>query len=129
MSKAWGGKVSDKVITQQSGFLKHIWYGDVVLADRGFNVSEDLAVLGAHLKIPAFTKGKKQLTQEEVETTRQLARSRIHIERVIGQLRKILSFTLPISLLKRPSDTEITTIDKILTVCAALTNLSEPVLH
>uniref|UniRef100_A0A1X7VWW9 DDE Tnp4 domain-containing protein n=1 Tax=Amphimedon queenslandica TaxID=400682 RepID=A0A1X7VWW9_AMPQE len=88
LSKAWGAKVSDKVITQQSGFLKHIWYGDVVLADRGFNVSEDLAVLGTCLKISAFTKGKKQLTQKEVET-RQLAWSCIHIERVIGQLRNI----------------------------------------
>ena len=33
ISKAWGGRVSDKVITQKSGFLNKIKYGDVVMAD------------------------------------------------------------------------------------------------
>ena len=44
VSKAWGGRVSDKVITQQSSFLDHINYGDVVMADRDFNIQDDLAV-------------------------------------------------------------------------------------
>ena len=53
---------------------------------------------------------------------------RIHVERVIGQLRKkytILRNTLPVSLIKCPSDCDKTncTIDRILTVTAALTNL------
>ena len=46
---------------------------------------------------------------------------RIHVERVIGQLRnkyKILQRTLPITLIKRPSDKVVT---------AALTNLSRSV--
>ena len=84
ISKAWGGRVSDKVITQKSGFLDKIKYGDVVMADRGFNIPDELAINGARLEIPAFTKGKKQLSREEVEKTRQLARVRIHVERVIG---------------------------------------------
>ena len=132
ISKAWGGRVSDKVITQQSGFLDHINYGDVVMADRGFNIQDDLAVRGAELLIPAFTRQKKQLTNQEVETTRKLARLRIHVERVIGQLRKkykILKNTLPISLLKSPSDEHkvLCTIDRIIIVTAALTNLSPSV--
>ena len=48
---------------------------------------------------------------------------------VIGQLRKkykILRGTLPITLVKRPSDTK-PTIDLILVVTAALTNLSASV--
>ena len=49
--------MSDKVITQKSGFLKYIQQGDVVMADRGFNIHDDLAIQGAYLKIPAFTKG------------------------------------------------------------------------
>jgi len=81
------------------------------------------------LEIPAFTKGK-QLSQEEVEQSRQLSRVRIHVERVIGQLRKkctILAGPLLISLIKKPADTTVTTIDKILVVTAALTNLSKSV--
>jgi hypothetical protein len=47
ISKAWGGCVSDKVITQQYGFLNYLNFGDEVLADRGFNIQDDLAVCGA----------------------------------------------------------------------------------
>ena len=132
ISQAWGGRISDKEITQRSGFLDKIEYGDDVMADRGFNVADDLAVCGSKLLMPAFTRGKPQLSQKEVEKTRQLARVRIHVERVIGQMRKkykILSNTLPISLVKCPSDADRTncTIDRILIVTAALTNLSNSV--
>ena len=80
--------MSDKVITQQSGFLEHIDLGDVALADRGFNIYHELAIRGAKLEIPVFTWGKQQLSRKEVEKTRQLATVRIHVERVIGQMRK-----------------------------------------
>ena len=123
--------MSDKVITQECGFLDHIKYGDVVLADRGFNITDELAIRGATLEIPSFTRGNMQLSQKEVEKSCQLSRVRIHVERVIGQLRKkykILQGTLPITLIKRLSDTSnITMIDRILVVTAALTNLSTSV--
>ena len=73
ISNAWGGRVSDKVITQECGFLDHIEYDDVILADRGFNISDKLAIRGAKLEIPSFTKGKTQLSQKEVEKSHQLA--------------------------------------------------------
>ena len=94
ISSAWGGRVSDKVITQQCGFLKHIDPGDIILADQGFNVHDDIAIRGGKLELPAFTKGKKQLSREEVEKSRQISRVGIHVERVIGQLRKNTSFLL-----------------------------------
>ena len=111
-------------------FLHHIEPGDLVLADRGFNIAEDLALYGAKLEIPAFTKGKKQLSQE-VEYSQRLAKVRIHVERVIGLLKKytILQSVLPVSLIKHTGDEEYATIDRILTVCASLTNLSPSILH
>ena len=119
--------MSDKTITQECGFLDRIKYGDVVLADRRFNVVDELAIRGATLEIPAFTKGKMQLTQKEIEKSCPLSRVRIHVEHVIGQLRKkykILQGTLPITLIKRPSDPgNVATIDSVLVVGAALTNL------
>ena len=124
--QCWGGRVSDKVITQESNFLRHLQQDDVVLADRGFTIADDLAIHGAKLEIPAFTRGKSQLTQREVEYSKQLSTVRIHVERVIGQLKKkfkILKGPLPINLLKHKDDTDVSNIDKILHVCAALTNL------
>ena len=61
--------------------------------------------------------------------TRQISSVRIHVERVIGLLRnkyRIIQGTLPISLIKRPSEST-PTIDKILLVCAGLTNLSKSI--
>ena len=81
VSKGWGGRVSDKIITQKSGFLDKICAYDVIMADRGFNIVDDLAIRCATLEVPAYTRGKKQLSIAEVEKTRQLARVRIHVER------------------------------------------------
>ena len=72
-SSAWGGRVSDKYITQNPQFLANLLPGDVCLADRGFNIAETLASYGASLKIPAFTRGQSQLSTIAVESTRRLA--------------------------------------------------------
>ena len=77
----------------------------LVLADRSFDISEELELYGATLAVPPFTKGKLQLSQREVEESRNLSRIRIHVERAIGRLKyyKILHSALPIALVKRPS--------------------------
>ncbi len=62
VSEAWGGSVSDKLLTESCGILKHLLPGDVVLADRYFNISDDVAMMKAKLHLPAFTKGKNNLT-------------------------------------------------------------------
>ena len=62
LSKCWGGRVSDKELTRESGFLNKLEHTDEIMADRGFLIEEELALQGAKLTIPAFTKGKKQLS-------------------------------------------------------------------
>ena len=52
VSKCWGGSVSEKHFTAHSGCLDHFKYGDLVLADRGFDIAEDLALHGAARAIP-----------------------------------------------------------------------------
>ena len=128
ISKCWGGRVSDRHITANSGLLKHLKHGDLILADRGFDIADDLALLGASIAIPPFTKGKPQLSQREVEFSRQLSSIRIHVERAIGRMKnyKILHNTLPISLIKQEHEAEFATIDKIVFVCAVLCNLHPP---
>ena len=73
------------------------------------------------LIIPSFTKDKKQLSSVEVETLRQIAILRIHVERVIALIKnrhRIIDGTLPTISLKSLSDEaddcEIANIDKFL---------------
>jgi hypothetical protein len=130
LSKCWGGRATDKCITMNSDFLGLLEYGDIVLADRGFDIADDVAVHGATLLIPSFTRGKKQLSLREVECSQKIAKVRIHVERVIGLLKNkytILQGTLPVTFLKRKHDTDTAFIDKVLVVCSALLNLSPSV--
>ena len=77
-------------------------HGDLILTDRGFDITEDLALHESILTIPPFTKGKIQLSQREVETSREMSHVRIHVERAIGRIKhyKILQHRFPISLIK-----------------------------
>lgn len=130
ISNGWGGRTSDKHITENSGFLTKLLPGDLVLADRGFDVTDSVNSCQAELKIPAFTRGKKQLDPVDLENTRGLASVRIHIERVIGVLRQkytLLQSTVPISLIDIECKNDVTYLDKIVKVCCALTNVGESV--
>ena len=56
----------------------------------------------AKLHLPAFTRGKNQLSALEVEESRSIANVRIHVERVIGNVRQkysILKGTIPLNFL------------------------------
>lgn len=129
VSKGWGGRTSDKHVTENSGFLELLSPGDVVLADRGFYVAESLGLVNARLKIRSFIKGKQQLHSAEVESSRGLAAVRIHVERVIGLVWNkytILQGTIPITLCVSTPD-GLTPLDKMVKVCCALCNLCPPV--
>ncbi|CAC5418439.1 unnamed protein product [Mytilus coruscus] len=117
LSKAFGGRTSDKVITQRSGYLDKLEHGDQVLADRGFLIAEELASRNASLVIPAFTREKSQLSAREVEQTRKIAHVHIHVERAIEQSKnfQILSIQMGIYLVPHS--------DSIVTLCSAVCNL------
>lgn len=110
--------------------LRKLLPGDIVLADRGFDIADSVGFYQAKLYIPAFTKSKKQLSAQEVEETRKIANVRIHVERVIGLVRRkyvILQSILPTELVKAKPGECLAPIDKIAQVCCALTNLSESI--
>ena len=64
--------------------------GDSVMADRGFNIQEELALLGVRLNIPPFLRGKKQLSSNELVETRRIASLRILVERAMEQITIII---------------------------------------
>nr|CAH7742669.1 unnamed protein product [Callosobruchus chinensis] len=128
ISEGWGGRVSDKCVTENSEFLKNLIPGDVVMADRGFLIKEFVELFRATVEIPGFTRGHKQLHPVELERTRAMAQCRIHVERVIGLLRQkfnILNDKTSIVLLSTGGEDAI--FDKIVHVCCALINLCPPI--
>ncbi|XP_055004626.1 uncharacterized protein LOC129407470 isoform X2 [Boleophthalmus pectinirostris] len=129
ISCAWGGRVSDKQITTDSGILRNLLPGDIVLADRGFNIGDSVGFYCASLQVPAFTKGRKELTAYEVADTRKIDNLRIHVERVVGLVRrkyKILqSRAMPIEYMATKPGEALALIDKVGVICCVLSNLSE----
>ncbi|CAH3135034.1 unnamed protein product, partial [Porites lobata] len=118
VSKAWGGRTSDKYLTEHCGMLKNLRPGDLVMADRGFTIEENLSLYQAKLAIPAFTKGKSQLDPVSVEKTRGIANVRIHVERVIGLLRQKYSV-----LQNKERNRCCPMVDRLIRICCALINL------
>lgn len=131
VSKAWGGRVSDKDITLRSGLLDMVEEGDCFLVDRGFRCEEMFAARGAKILMPSLTKKRPQLSGGEVTMSRKLSRVRIHVERAIQRLKlfRSLQGVLPVSFVKRSNDTDCATIDKILVVCSGLVNLQTPIIN
>ena len=121
-----GEVVSDKFIVENSGCLKFLLPGDVVLANRGYDIEASVALQGATLDIPHFTRGCDQLAPGDNEATRKLANVRIHVERIIGavsQCYQILSSTgvLQKELACRKINGT-TVADSIVHICCALNN-------
>ena len=46
--------ISDKELTKRSGILDLLEPGDSVMADKGFEIEEDLLLIGVKLNIPLF---------------------------------------------------------------------------
>ncbi|XP_065658624.1 uncharacterized protein LOC136083146 [Hydra vulgaris] len=99
VSDLYAGRSSDKQITNHCGILKLLEKGDSLMADRGFDIVNDLPK-GISLNIPPFLEGDFQLTLEKELETRRIASVRIHVERAIARIKnyRILQNTFPLSM-------------------------------
>ncbi|KAJ8946140.1 hypothetical protein NQ314_008962 [Rhamnusium bicolor] len=95
VSGGFGGRASDAVIVENSGFLATLPSNVNVMADRGFKHIEHLLVSkGCVLVRPPTVSAGTKPTKDEVLETKRIASLRIHIERVIRRLREF-SFLAP----------------------------------
>ena len=131
VSELFTGSMSDKEITEKSGFYKllqqlvdagYVKHGDSVMADKGFTISDDLEKIGLRLNIPPFVSAGCQFSQADVILTQKIARHRIHVERAIRRIRtyKIVSNCVPTS--------TFASVNKVWTACSLLTLWQNPVL-
>jgi hypothetical protein len=122
VSELYPGRTSDQSITKHSGVLKLLEEGDSVMADRGFDILEDLPK-GVTLNIPTFMRGRDQLSLEEETETRRIASVRIHVERAIERVKnfRILQGRYPTSMIAE--------LNKIWIICCYLVNFLSPLVN
>ena len=96
----------------------------MVMADRGFKIKSDLAARQCTLAIlPSAVKGV-QMRSKDVQTTSRIGNVRIHVERAIKRFKEFSIFSssnLPLQLAP--------VYKEMITICAALTNLEEPLVE
>lgn len=119
LSNTYGGRASDRHIVLDSNFLDILERGDQVMADRGFQIKEDLLLKFCSLVVPPGARIKSQFTEKEVKKTKEIANLRIHVERAINRMKtfRLLKTILPITILHLA--------DGIVKTCAALANLKD----
>lgn len=124
ISELFTGSISDKCITEQSGFYElldklkqqgYIAEGDSVMADKGFTIEKELNTLKLRLNIPPFSSSGAQLTAAETYQTQKIAKHRVHIERLIAKVKtyQIIANVIPTNLFH--------SVNKIWTICCFLT--------
>ena len=71
------------------------------LADRGFQMKEELMLKFCTLSVPSGARVKAQMTTAECKTTKDVANLRIHVERAINRIKtfRVLKSILPITIL------------------------------
>ena len=122
VSDLYAGRSSDKQITKDRGILDLLEEGDSVMADKGFEIADDLPK-GVTLNIPPFLRGNDHLSIEEETETRRIASVRIHVERAISRIKtfRILSTVYPIKL--APD------LNKVWVICSYLSNFLPPLIN
>lgn len=122
VSNLFTGSISDKEIVKKSGFLDKLEPGDVIMADKGFNVQDLFALQQTKLIAPPIM--RKGVASSAASTmTRRIAASRIHVERVIRKLKcfGILRGVIPLTLKSYVSS--------IVKVCSAIVNLERSIIR
>ena len=121
ISKANTGRISDKEITIETGYLDTVPPYTVLICDKGFNIAEECAVRHITHYVPPGKRGASQMSSVEVAKTNRIARLTILVEQVIRRMKRFrtLSSEIPITMIPH--------IDDILVICAALSNMKQPI--
>ena len=98
-----------------SGFYDLLECDDIVIADRGFQIQEDLLLHFCNLQVPPGALTKSQMTKKRGKKNKRILR--IHVERAINRIKKyiILKGTLPTTMMHY--------VNEIVFVCAALCSI------
>lgn len=124
VSPLFGGSISDKELTARSGLMDKLQRGDVIMADRGFNIGDMLVTKGVRVNVPPFMNQTGQFEESELLETRRIATLRIHVERAMERIKNFhILDSIPITLCRNGI------IDMIFFVCVMLSNFQPPLVN
>jgi len=117
-SRVYAGRTSDKKLFMHCGVLNELKKGDLVMADRGFDIEKHLESFEIEVTIPDFLKGKLQFSADQLKNSENIAEVRVHVERAIQKIKSFKILDPPISLTLTPM------LDSIWVVCSVLANFT-----
>lgn len=125
ISPGFGGRATDSVIVEKSGFMDVLPNNAHVMADRGFKqIASILAKKGCFLVRPPSVSSMEKPSKEEVKETKRIAALRIHIERVIRRLREFRMLK-PHACINHKS---LHLLDYIIIIACGIVNVQNPII-
>ena len=117
----FGGRAGDKSMFAQSSILKKCLPGEALMVDRGFQIKDLCLPVGVEVIQPPFKPKNRRFDFDEAQCGIQIARARIHIERVNARIKEF-------AILQKIPTSLFDMIDEIVFVICGLVNLQNPVL-
>lgn len=122
VSSLYAGSVSDKHITRVSGLLDLLESGDVVMADKGFLITDILAERNCSLVIPHFLAARGQFSTNQAVENKHIANVRVHVERANRRFKEFHLFDSPMPLNLAG------TVNQLWSVACMITNFQGPLI-
>lgn len=123
MSPAYSGKSSDKHIFNMERVIENFEnYNDAIMSDKGFHVENECLERGIELIRPHFLRRKTKFSKQEAKVNDEIAKARIHVERVIQRLKQFKIFNQKISRNMLPY------MSSIAKIISCLVNIGSPIL-
>lgn len=100
ISLCYGGRISDKELTDTCDVISKLWPGVDIMVDKGFLIEEMLKEAGIGIVIPPLCTTGKQFNETQLQSGRDIAAVRIHVERVIGKAKeyRMLANEVPVNM-------------------------------
>lgn len=97
VSSLYSGSISDTELFKVSGIIPLLDDNMAVMVDKGFRIDE---LVSCKIYRPPFILNKSQLSHSQVLATQEIARLRIHVERVIRRIKenKLFESIIPLTI-------------------------------
>ncbi|GFV43659.1 uncharacterized protein TNCV_879851 [Trichonephila clavipes] len=92
ISELYFGSISDKQLFIRSKLMDLLEPNDVVIANKGFLIENELASVGCKLQCPAFLRDKIQFDVSEMVSSFRLSNVRVTVEKAIDRIKRYKYF-------------------------------------